>query len=42
LCRRARWIEYEDTGHVVIWEQPERLVADILKFAQHACPPMQA
>ncbi|MBB1514050.1 alpha/beta hydrolase [Tessaracoccus sp. MC1627] len=38
---RATWIEYEDTGHVVIWEQPERLSADILEFAQHACPPTQ-
>jgi pimeloyl-ACP methyl ester carboxylesterase len=29
---RAQWIEYEDTGHLVLEEQPARLAADIASF----------
>jgi pimeloyl-ACP methyl ester carboxylesterase len=29
----AEFLAYEDTGHVVHWEQPERVVADIAAFA---------
>lgn len=28
----ATWIEYENTGHAVLWERPERLAADIGAF----------
>jgi pimeloyl-ACP methyl ester carboxylesterase len=28
----AQWIEYEDTGHLVLEEQPARLAADVLSF----------
>lgn len=29
----SRWIEYPDTGHAVLWEQPERLARDVVAFA---------
>ena len=29
----AQWIEYEDTGHLVLEEQPARLAADVVSFA---------
>jgi pimeloyl-ACP methyl ester carboxylesterase len=29
---RAQWIEYADTGHLVLEEQPARLAADVLSF----------
>lgn len=32
LIRNARWIEYADTGHLVLWEQPQRLAQDITTF----------
>ena len=28
----ARWLEYPDTGHLVLEEQPERLAADTMSF----------
>ena len=28
----AQWIEYEDTGHLVLEEQPARLAADVVSF----------
>ena len=28
----AQWIEYPDTGHLVLEEQPSRLAADVLNF----------
>ena len=28
----AQWIEYEDTGHLVLEEQPTRLAADVVAF----------
>ena len=28
----SRWLEYADTGHLVLWEQPERLADDITMF----------
>jgi rifampin ADP-ribosylating transferase len=28
----ARWLEYPGTGHLVLWEQPERLAADVADF----------
>lgn len=28
----AQWIEYEDTGHLVLEEQPARLAADVVAF----------
>lgn len=30
--RGSRWVEYTDTGHLVLWEQPERLAHDITTF----------
>jgi rifampin ADP-ribosylating transferase len=35
---RARWIEYPDAGHVVLWDQPERLAADIAAFLPSVAP----
>ena len=29
----AQWIEYEDTGHLVLEEQPARLASDVVSFA---------
>ncbi len=29
----SRWVEYPDTGHAVLWEQPERLARDVVAFA---------
>lgn len=28
----ARTVVYEDTGHLVLWERPERIVADVVMF----------
>lgn len=28
----ARGVVYEDTGHLVLWERPERVVADVVLF----------
>lgn len=28
----SRLLVYEDTGHLVLWEQPERIVADLVAF----------
>ncbi|NEK56805.1 alpha/beta hydrolase [Geodermatophilus sabuli] len=28
----ARWVRYAGTGHLVLWEQPERLAADVTAF----------
>jgi len=28
----SRLVVYEDTGHVVLWEQPERIAADLTDF----------
>jgi pimeloyl-ACP methyl ester carboxylesterase len=30
----SRLLIYEDTGHVVLWEQPERIAADVTDFVQ--------
>ena len=35
----ARLLTYEGAGHVVHWEQPERVVADIAAFAAHIAHP---
>lgn len=29
----ARWVEYDGAGHVLHWERPERLAADVVAFA---------
>ena len=29
---RCQWIEYPDTGHLVLEEQPAELAADVLAF----------
>jgi pimeloyl-ACP methyl ester carboxylesterase len=29
----SRLIVYEDTGHLVLWEQPERVATDLADFA---------
>ncbi len=34
----ARWIEYPDAGHVVLWDQPVRLAADIAAFIPTVAP----
>jgi pimeloyl-ACP methyl ester carboxylesterase len=34
----SRWIEYPDAGHVVLWDQPERLAADIAAFLPTVAP----
>lgn len=31
----ARLIAYEDTGHLVLWERPESVAADLLAFLEH-------
>jgi rifampin ADP-ribosylating transferase len=33
----SRLVVYEDTGHLVLWEQPKRVAADLAAFtaAQH-------
>jgi pimeloyl-ACP methyl ester carboxylesterase len=31
---RSRLVVYDDTGHVVLWEQPERLASDLSAFVQ--------
>ncbi len=36
---RARWIEYPDAGHVVLWDQPARLAADIAAFHETVARP---
>lgn len=33
----ARGVEYEDTGHLVLWERPERIAADLAAFV-HTLP----
>ncbi len=30
----SRLVVYEDTGHVVLWEQPERVAADVTAFIE--------
>lgn len=35
----ARLLVYEGAGHVVHWEQPERVVADLVDFAARIAPP---
>jgi rifampin ADP-ribosylating transferase len=30
----SRLVIYEDTGHLVLWEQPERVAADLITFAR--------
>ncbi|MFI1393427.1 alpha/beta fold hydrolase [Streptomyces sp. NPDC020681] len=34
----ARLITYEGVGHVVHWEQPERVIADLVEFAARTAP----
>jgi rifampin ADP-ribosylating transferase len=36
--RGARWIEYADAGHVVLWDSPARLAADIAAFLPTVAP----
>jgi pimeloyl-ACP methyl ester carboxylesterase len=31
---RSRLITYEDTGHLVLWEQPERVARDLTAFVE--------
>jgi len=28
----ARLVVYDDTGHLVLWERPNRVAADVLSF----------
>ena len=28
----SRLLEYEDTGHLVLWEEPDRVAADLVDF----------
>jgi rifampin ADP-ribosylating transferase len=30
----SRLVVYEDTGHLVLWEQPERVAADLVSFVE--------
>lgn len=30
----ARLVVYQDTGHLVLWEQPERVASDVLSFVE--------
>jgi pimeloyl-ACP methyl ester carboxylesterase len=30
----SRLVVYEDTGHLVLWEQPERVAADLTAFVE--------
>ena len=32
--RRAEVISYADTGHLVLWQRPERVAADVVAFAR--------
>lgn len=34
----ARWVEYADAGHVVLWEEPARLAADVAAFLPRVAP----
>lgn len=36
----SRLLIYEGTGHLVLWEQPERVAADLVTFvtSMHRCP----
>jgi pimeloyl-ACP methyl ester carboxylesterase len=34
----SRLVTYEGTGHVVHWEQPERVAADVVAFAERLTP----
>lgn len=34
----ARLIEYEETGHLVLWEQPERVASDLVHFVESLGP----
>ena len=34
----SRLLIYEDTGHVVLWEQPERIAADLIAFIAAELP----
>ncbi len=33
----SRLIVYEDTGHLVLWEQPERVAGDLTAFVDYLC-----
>ena len=35
----ARTVVYEDTGHLVLWEQPERVAADLAALPRDRDPP---
>ncbi len=30
----SRLVMYEDTGHLVLWEQPERVASDLITFIE--------
>lgn len=30
----SRLVVYEDTGHLVLWEQPERVASDLITFVE--------
>ena len=30
----SRLVVYEDTGHLVLWEQPERVASDLTAFVE--------
>jgi pimeloyl-ACP methyl ester carboxylesterase len=30
----SRLVIYEDTGHLVLWEQPERVASDLITFIE--------
>jgi rifampin ADP-ribosylating transferase len=31
----SRFVVYDDTGHLVLWEQPERVAADLADFVEN-------
>ena len=35
----ARTAGYEGTGHLVLWEQPERIAADLARFLEQVLRP---
>ena len=37
--RGARLVVYEDTGHLVLWEQPERVAGDVTAFLETLAAP---
>ena len=38
----SRLVVYEDTGHLVLWEQPERLATDLTTFVESLTSPKES